>query len=127
MHGIANERGIANLGVEVRSDQTWSFSKLPDFLKGATFFKTVKTISENLNLDIVIYRPTTIVVLDYGNAFNLPTKGWKDFSGSHSAEMTHYTFSNIYVKAFTKNGPKRINLGTPSTSFVGIIFVRGNK
>ena len=112
----------------MRSDQTWSFSKLPAFLKGATFFKTVNTISENLNLDIVIYRPTTIVVLDYyGNVFNLPTKEWKDFSGSHSAEVAQFTFSNIYVKAFTQSGPKRINLGTPSRSFVGIIFVRGNK
>ena len=128
LHGIANERGIANEGVEVWSDESWTFSGLPSFLRGATFFKTEEIILANTTLNIFIYRPSTVFIVLRGNPgdFNLHKNGWKEYTGSQSIVANH-TLDNTYMKTFTQNGPKRIIMGTPSTDFVGVIFVRGNE
>ena len=126
LHGIANERFIANQGVEAWSDKSFSFSELPSFLKGATFFKTAETILTNSNLNIFIYRPSTVFIALMGNpgGLNLQTKGWKEFTGSHNVMAR---LSNLYMKRVTQNGPTRITMGTLSSDFTGVIFVRGNE
>ena len=130
LHGIANERGIANHDVEVWSDQTWSFSSLPSFLMETTFFKSEEIISNDRNLDIFIYQPSTVFIVlepDSTDVFNLHTKGWNNFSGHHNIITSSHTLTDFYMKTFTQTGPKRINLGTPTNEFVGVIFIRGNK
>ena len=65
------------------------------------------------------------IVLDVPVGFNLHRKVWKEYSGRQNI-LAHHTLSNIYMKRLPQNGPQRITMGTPSTDFVGVIFVRGN-
>ena len=112
-------------------NESYYFTKLPDYLVGVNFFRIPNylNVTKNSSFELSIYRPSTVFIFWYdtkdGDISNrLPNEGWKRLSEVLSTSWSN--LGNAYMKSFNQYEPITISFGEMDDNYLrGIIFVRG--
>ena len=133
--GTAVQDTIVTDGAAHLNNETGKyFRKLPKFLVGANYFQMPNlNISNDLIMNITIYRPSTIYIAMDSNdeQFALSSNGWTQEDEKHSVQLLKtksVNLTSIFNKTFSNHGRTSISLPFDefANEFRAVVFVVGN-